>query len=457
MLNIARFACLSWAVMALVALLGSSSVEAQSPAQRTAQANQRGPQAQRPKASAPAANQQARPRPASNYTELPFNERSLVQTRGHIRKILIGSEPLQGNEDRFRDFFQRGLFAQMTRSEYLGQLADLRQDFLRQYVRATKVPAVYNELNQITLKAMPVFIAGSYHPAVRYNATLILGELDQKPAVEFGPDKGPPVPLAEALPVLVSAYKSNKMPDLVKIGAMVGIHRHIQYRTDLPADQRGAIAKDMYDLLQEKEPPAGRTAEGHDWMRRRAIDMLTTIGEPGARGEVVIALAGVIEDDNESLAMRYHAAESIGRLKYSSAPQIDLKKLAVEFAELAIEAGKGEEAAVKEQPLYPYPSRRRLAKGLSSVCTGIEGLEKVAAAEDQKILADVKKPVRDVLTRIEDPSMVDQLLATHLDGILTQLEASLPRGAVPNPNQPQLPADGEPFSELTPPAGDKRS
>src|SRR5690606_23470268 len=135
------------------------------------------------------------------------------------------------------------------------------------------------------------------------------------------------------LPVLVNAYRSSKMPDLVKIGAMIGMHRHVQYRTDLPADQLGAIAKEMYDLLQTQEPPAGRTAEGHDWMRRRAIDLLTTIGEPGADGEVAQALAKVIEDQNESLTMRYHAADAIGRLKYNGAPQIDVKKLAVQFAQ----------------------------------------------------------------------------------------------------------------------------
>jgi hypothetical protein len=169
---------------------------------------------------------------AGEYETLKVpGERFISSQRLEIRKILSGGEPLQGNEQKFEDFFMKGVFAEMASADKLNEVGDLRRNFLRVYVRGTKLPqaqAAYDKLNQLTLKAMPVFIARNFHPAVRYNAVLILGQLDAKPGSEFGLDKAPPVPLPAALPILIKAYEAGSLPDLVKIGAILGIQRHLR-------------------------------------------------------------------------------------------------------------------------------------------------------------------------------------------------------------------------------------
>ncbi len=398
---------------------------------------------------------------ADGYQVMPFDEDAMRRQRGQIFKIINGSEKLDGHEEAFDDFFQRYIFAEMTRPEKRGELSQLRTDFLRRYLRAAKLPearAAYDRLNQLTLRAMPIFIARNFHPAVRYNATLILGELDQEPAVEFGLNRQPPQPLPEALPVLLKAYQASSLPDVVKIGALLGIQRHLEHRgSTIPEAQRETIASEMFRLATAKNPPAGRSRDGHDWMRRRAIEALAMLGSPGGKSEVLAALARIVADSRESLAVRAQAADAVGRLNYDAAVEFDMGRLAGQLAQLAVDAASFEEATVTQAG--QLPSRGRLAMRLTAVQRALDAAAKIATAAEQPLVKAAQKPVADALATLEEPGLADEMLAANLNGLIRQLQSGLPKqAAAPAPTDPTSDAASpDPFSLLNAPVENRAS
>ena len=72
--------------------------------------------------------------------------------------------------------------------EALGKLAALRDQLFTRYINTAKSQGARDHLNSKTLLAMGAIAKGAYHPAVRYNAALIVGQLE--------PTSGTPLPPA---------------------------------------------------------------------------------------------------------------------------------------------------------------------------------------------------------------------------------------------------------------------
>ena len=78
----------------------------------------------------------------------------------------------------------------------------------------------------LVLDFMTRLVNGNYHPAVRVNAMLAIGELTEEPR----PPHSPP-PLTAALTVLSRRVKNRALPDCVRVAAMTGILRHVEAGT----------------------------------------------------------------------------------------------------------------------------------------------------------------------------------------------------------------------------------
>jgi hypothetical protein len=77
---------------------------------------------------------------------------------------------------------------------------------------------------------MNAIAKGNYHPAVRYNAALILGQLDAQPGAK-------PLPAGtEAILAFLENDQFNNVPvpTAVQIAALVSLHRHARLGVDPP-------------------------------------------------------------------------------------------------------------------------------------------------------------------------------------------------------------------------------
>src|SRR6185369_3347999 len=144
-------------------------------------------------------------------------------------------------------------FPLMTRTgeQDLGKLGKLRFDLFKNFLWPATHEQIQIDLTGLTYKAMHNIVAPKpadppYHPAVRYNAILIIGMLDEKYAIDAGAARRPPVPLKDAndfLTMVVDYAASDKpVPPPLVFGALVGLERHAQFRDSWKADAPARVA-----------------------------------------------------------------------------------------------------------------------------------------------------------------------------------------------------------------------
>lgn len=313
---------------------------------------------------------------AVNYDVLPLPGWALGDTPQDkkrrndldIRKetILRGSEPFDSQEtkDYLQGYFTRYYFPLLTHPKHIGDWPDFRVKFLHTLsvptMQEPPLLQVRNFLVDLTYQAMIPLIRGNYHPAVRCNAMLMLGQLNSQDALFIGDKKRPPVPRIESLKVMLDELANPQQIDGVKVTALVGILRHVEIDRQLADTPPGAprrlvgaaenlIADAMVKLVNEKQVPEGRSQEGHDWIRRLAIKILGHLGSPGQNNSVVTALDGVLTDINTAVSLRCAAAEALGRLKLPANANIAVPDTAKKLASVAVFACKHEAQRVEDQ------------------------------------------------------------------------------------------------------------
>ncbi len=324
-------------------------------------------------AAAPAA--EAQPEPA-DYEVMPLPAWALGDTPQDkkqrndldVRKeaILRGSEAFDSDATKkfLGDYYSRYFFALLTHPENIGDWPKTRVNLTRT-LAATNLQTppllqVHDFLVEAIYQAMLPLIRGNYHPAVRCNAMLLLGSLNSQDALFVGDAKRPAVPLIQSLKVMLDELANPQQIDGVRAAALVGILRHVEIDRQLenvPGAQRrlvgnnaeNLIADAMLKLVNEKQAPEGRSQSGHDWMRRRAVEILGYLGSPGQNNSVLTGLDGLLTDNKAPVALRCSAAEAMGRVRLPANANIKVAEAAKKLAVVAVFACQREIQRVEDQ------------------------------------------------------------------------------------------------------------
>ncbi|MDR3232452.1 MAG: hypothetical protein LBT46_02075 [Planctomycetaceae bacterium] len=149
-------------------------------------------------------------------------------------------------------------------------------------------------------------------PALRYNAVLTIGQLDEK-------DR-PPVPYIPALTYLSRFYTSKDTPDYLKYGALLGLVRSTYCILEPP--KKADVLKLLLAALTKK--PVADDDDLADWWQMTALEGLS--GLKIANKDVVDVLLALIADEGRSLAVRAKAAKVFGDFDYKE-NKLDAKKI----------------------------------------------------------------------------------------------------------------------------------
>jgi hypothetical protein len=293
-----------------------------------------------------------------------------------VGSILLGSTSLQDQQNQryFDAWYTRCYFPILTHPEHLGEWTDVRQKHLKMLAAPNmqRLLPIHDRLVGLTQQSMETILKGNYHPAARCNAMLLLGQLNSREAVLIGENKGLPEPLIYAMGVMLEALDDPQQIDAVRAAALVGILRHVQLDRQLPDAQRRLVGADnrvaeqrivnaMLTLINTKQAPEGRTQGGHDWMRRRAVEILGYLGTPGANGEVLAALEAVMADNTSPVSLRCETAEALGRLQFPQDGNIAVGEKAKKLGGVAAfacytEIKRVEDQMAREEKEGPAPS-----------------------------------------------------------------------------------------------------
>ena len=181
------------------------------------------------------------------------------------------------NKAKLDAYLDDYLFPTMTKHDpkSLGELGTLRQRFFRSMYWASEHQAVHDYLNEKTLAAMKRIATGNFNPANRYNAMLVIGRLDQQVGSDSG-ERSDPIPLTDTLDFMIEQLRQDSTTDVVQIGAIIGLARHLRYGM---ADDKRQEVLDLLLNVTSSDRPKSRSREGHGWIRALAAETLMSAGK----------------------------------------------------------------------------------------------------------------------------------------------------------------------------------
>ena len=261
------------------------------------------------------------------------------QTEPAIRKIIRGEAPY--DKKAADDYYRKTLLASLTlparassdQSRVREGLSygQIKSSIMRQLEAVSrKNPATHAALVKDLLSWCAGFSnpKNGFSPVVQYNAMLIVASLNDKEPT----NSSLPVPSQKAYGTL---YKGLSSPsDPVVVASLIGVHRHAELHrlgSKMPDRAKSLFAQAAYKLVTS-DCPSSRSLSGHEWMQRRAMQILAAFGEPGNGNEVAKSLDKIILDPNATIAARCTAVDALADLNMASVDGIDLPKTTVSLA-----------------------------------------------------------------------------------------------------------------------------
>ena len=178
-----------------------------------------------------------------------------------------GPSPVQmTNEALLKGWYENYVFAQFTHAKSMGELATQRLTFVNELNTRCPNDAVYQHIaNNIVLPQMQTFLTGTFHPAVQYNAMLIVGQINQRSSYNPDQTRRVPVPSSAALGFLMTNVQGAAKNDALLLASWVGVLRHVSLNRvtqHIPGNQQVAIATQALNLLNQDANAAGRATHG---------------------------------------------------------------------------------------------------------------------------------------------------------------------------------------------------
>jgi hypothetical protein len=253
---------------------------------------------------------------------------------GQVATILRDAQaPNAAALKQLDDFFMGHFYPLMTDTDplALGQLAEKREQLFQRYLNAIKSQAARDHLNANTLKAMGSIAQGPYHPAVRYNAVLIIGQLDAQPGVKALPAG------TDALLTLLEneQFNNQPVPTAVKVAALVGLQRHVRLGVDAPIGER--ITKAALAVANREDTPEDASGKAYGWVRRQAAKVLAAQFEKGLTPPVYQTFVRLISDEKNDLDDRCAVAQLLQPTMFSGVQGLDTEDIALALGALARE------------------------------------------------------------------------------------------------------------------------
>jgi len=286
--------------------------------------------------------------------------------RNSVRQVIQNPGPLADRRARFRAYFLSYLFPMMTTEDGLKTAAKERQDLFRD-LQNSKNPEAHKEIVDMALQTMSRVVRDKeYRPAARYNAMLLIGNLNDQEPNAFGSPATLPEPMRGALPIILEQFQKGDT-DEIKIAALIGLSRHLEWEnykpagsTPMPPAARTSIIKEMIALTDMKDPPPNRDADVHAWMRRKAIEALIMACPTKADADVAAAIERQIKDESNPTSVRLAAASALGRIALQGT-KIEAPATAKELGYLAMSACDAALTRAEAQRKADYEHVARLA------------------------------------------------------------------------------------------------
>jgi hypothetical protein len=407
---------------------------------------------------------------AQQYKSLPVDDRARLL--GPLAQNCAKNPARYASDkDRFTEYFQNYYFPAMTRSdpEALAELGRMREDLLSRFLWASSDEKLQSDLTNIALKSMwPIATSKDYHPAVSYNAVLILGRLDKQYAIDNAANRRPPIPLEQASKNLIfivnSAADGKAVPPYLLVGALIGLERHSQYTDGLGRDTIADMNSAVLKLATKDLPLPEADRDVVDWVRVRAATILAHLGKNQPTQEQLAAIDKMIAGSTVpkmSLDARCRVAALLSSMKLSGS-NLDGKATTDGLLDLTVRVADSESKAAKafleanlqgggyssgmggvgssryagrikfnpDTQQMELDNRLTLAR-LGDLKLGLSAAKSIAPADKQPLVDAVLAALRPAIESAESPDTVDLEVASAMVKMADQVRTAVKPDSAP--------------------------
>ncbi len=281
-----------------------------------------------------------------------IDERAAKGMQVTVSRAVRNSAGFGADEATVQDYFMKYYFPRMTGTtpEDLAELGQMRENLFRRFIRATPNTDTQRTLTGWSLKVATAVAQGNYHPAVRYNAALILGNLDQQIAGS-GTNATPPAPLPEATAALLDLLEQDDFGGVavhpsVKLGALVGLERHARF--GIAPQYADRVTTAALEVIAEAAPPEDVSQDVHQWMKCQAASVLAWQHRHKPTAQVQAALNALMSDEAFDLENRSFVAGLLKRMDFTQATDLDAPAAITVLGKLSQDVLKAESKLARD-------------------------------------------------------------------------------------------------------------
>lgn len=290
-------------------------------------------------------------------------QQSPAQLKARVNVILRqAQDPTAAERTILDDYFGKSFFASMNDASPagLGKLAETRKVLFTQFLNGRGSQAAQEHVMNLAMKSVGNYAVGNYHPAIRYNAVLIIGQMS-KPG-----SAAPYTPATSALVMMLEKddFRGVPVTSPVRLAALVGLDRHTSLGADPTLAER--ITAAALAVATNQETPADASPEVHDWMRRLAVKVLANQQKAGLTVPAYEAMAKLIGSKQVNLDDRCGIAELVRQPMIQGAQGLDPATMALALGRLArdVTAFEAKEARKYRKDIAGDDSAAGFAGGL---------------------------------------------------------------------------------------------
>jgi hypothetical protein len=311
--------------------------------------------------------------------------------RGKIQAMMRAGKAATAEEEKLISDHFRFRVAELTWKENIPNLDTKRESLKKELGQLGRAEAadLHVRLNKLLLDEMQKVVVDKRYPrAVRVNAVLLIGELDQREPK--GLDAG--VPLPEAEPVLLGFLNDESLHDALRIDALVGLMRHAE--SGMPANRNAELVDEMTKLLEAKESPKGKDSVGRLWLRMLACDMfeiLATKGPEANQPKVIAAVEAFLAEKGEKGPerwMRCHAAKALGAMEAKSL-QSTSQAAAQSLAAMVVDISKTHDRLLEAAGVEASKKKKKTSAAANPTKEGEEEAPPAIPENVQKVASEV--------------------------------------------------------------------
>jgi hypothetical protein len=358
-----------------------------------------------------------------------------------ISKIIGAQDDLTPEEEKllnqYFDFYL-AIFYKPVRPD---DQANFRTKIYKVVARGAPKTKAHDFVNKKLLDAMTGVLRSNADRATKYNAMLLIGDLNESEELRSIR------PMPDALRYLASLVNTDRPQfEYLKPAALIGLARFAEEKA-IPKEQAAELSQTLLKLVEQENPPPGRNASTHNFMRRSAARALAAMKSAGPNNRVLATFEAIAADPKLRPSFRCEFSRFIGELEFPQGAKVDYPRLASVLGHQAVEVCRQElDRAKAAGQGGEVPSRRLFLYALD--CSS-EGLQKLAAASagdkapGDPTVAEVKRKIDALLREVDDTEKTpDSGLADAVEKGLAEIESVLP----PKPEPSAVAAEAKPVA-----------